>query len=258
MKQAFLLAIALAGCPTVALSQGTFDYTYVEAFYQGDDTSDADGPGVIGSLALGDRWFVFGEYSRDTDGYGDGSTYGRQVENAEYYDLESDYKRIGLGFHHPLGARLDFVSRVMRDRRDSTVRFQYWDPRGHPFNSGTVSYSYDTRVDITQAEAGVRGLLASRWEAWGMVGYSYTSRPEASNIEVIDLTNPVCGQEFPNNCKLTPPALRAAIESREGVGNAYARLGTHVRLTDHWGLSAEGRFSPGGRVSYFAGIRYTF
>jgi hypothetical protein len=259
MKQACLLAIALAGCPTAALAQGTFDYTYVEAYFQANNQDDYDGPGVAGSFELGERWFVFGAFNRSTGGYGDDSSYGTQDPDAHFLDYDSDYKRIGVGFHHPLGERLDFVARAMYDMRDSTVRSQYWDDaNGSPPNAGSVSYRYDISTDIVQAEAGARGLLMPRWEGWAFAGYGHASSPDGSNVEVIDLRNPNCIPTDPTGCRLQADDLRAAIESRDEGGDPYARLGTLVRLADQWGLTAEGRFSPGGVVSYYAGVRFSF
>lgn len=253
MKQACLLAIAFAGCPTAALAQGTFDYTYVEAVYSGYKSSELEGRGVQGSFALGERWFLLGSYDwRSGIGYGDASTFGRFAREAEFYDYEDNYARIGLGFHAPINPRMDFVSRVMLDHIDGAVRYQYWlDTDLHLWGAnGSVSYRYDERTFIGAIEAGVRGLPHDRWELWGMAGYSHQGRTDISNVREI-----FCS-EAGNACVAWDTNLEERFERRsQSDGSAYARLGTVVHLTDRWGLVAQGRFGRGGAVSYYAGVR---
>ena len=248
MRRLLVLAIAVALCPLAAQAGDTIGYSYVEAGYQGRDSTNETGVAIHGSIELGQSWFLFGMYSRHSEGYGSGEFFGTDTPDARYYDNESDYKRIGLGYHHALNPRLDFVARTMYDRSAHELRYQ----------NGALSYSYDYRYDFSQTEAGLHGFVTARWEAWAFAGYSATVDSGIDNIRVVDERGLNC--PFDYSCgELEPDHLRDLFNSRvDDDPRPYGRLGTQFRLTDTWGLTVTGRFAPGGIVSYFAGVRASF
>jgi len=96
---------ALAALPLGALAQqpaSNFDYTYVDVGYVDGEANagpfevDGDGLALRGSLALGSKLHVFGEYSTlDLDG-----------------GVDTTALTVGVGLHHALQSNLHFVGEL--------------------------------------------------------------------------------------------------------------------------------------------------
>jgi len=104
MKKSFLSVVILAGFASSA-SASELEYSYVEATYinsddfDGNSTFDYDGWGLRGSLALGEKFYLLGEYNAQSD---------------EFFDTQVDFDtyEIGLGFHHGITAKVDLFADV--------------------------------------------------------------------------------------------------------------------------------------------------
>lgn len=247
-------ALALAAIPFTAAADSALDYSYLEVGHTWRTPSDLAGFTINGAIEVGDAWFVFGHYSRESysrgpaEDFGAGSSEGQAV----YDDSERDYTRIGLGYHRRLAPRVDLVARFMYDRSSGDRRY---------VNSAGYSGAYDFRYDLAQLEAGVRGLATDRLEIWVYGGVT----------QVLDADFSVRNAAYPADgfidlrCFVDPDqcfdedALRDGLEDAVDYGlKPYARVGTLYRLTDTWGVTAAARLTGGGDISYFAGVRASF
>jgi Ax21 family sulfation-dependent quorum factor len=145
-----LLAVLLASAVTVPAVAGELSYTYLEGGYARTNLrgfSDPDGWRVGGSVALGDRFHLFGGYSQQ-------DLKARLLLTPESdpirIDLDVDHWDIGFGYNHALNERTDLVVRLAYEKLDIEL--------------------FDT--EAASLEVGVRGLLGDRLEGWAMAGYA--------------------------------------------------------------------------------------
>jgi hypothetical protein len=90
------MLVAASLLPGVVLAQN-FDYTFVQGSYSQfelDDVDvDGDGYGVAGSVAVSDRFHLFGSYSTADFDYG----------------IDLNQISAGLGFHTPVSDAVDVI-----------------------------------------------------------------------------------------------------------------------------------------------------
>jgi hypothetical protein len=151
MNKSPLLAIA-ALAPLSGAAAQTLDYTYVEAAYLNTDidlgpvTLHGDGLGVTGSLALGEKYYVFADY--------DGSSFNRGVDTSGY-DL-------GVGRRWPLQTKLDAFADLAYVHARVETRFGNADDDGFG-------------VDV-----GLRSRVSEKIELQGAISYVDLSGSETS------------------------------------------------------------------------------
>lgn len=104
MKKQLVLALVLAAA-SFGATAGELSYSWIDGGYSrtnvdldGTDV-DFDGYAVRGSAALGQSFYVFGGYSSaNNDDFG--------------ADIDVNQGQIGLGFHHALSDRADFIAEL--------------------------------------------------------------------------------------------------------------------------------------------------
>jgi len=97
LVKAMFGGLMLAAAPLAALAEG-MSYSYVDAAYVDTDIDgapSADGFGLRGSVGFAENYFVFGEYTDQSAGGADLTTYG-----------------VGLGGHYRIAENLDLVGRL--------------------------------------------------------------------------------------------------------------------------------------------------
>lgn len=135
-----LLALALLAMLPLSAQAGDLSYSYVELGYNrasidGVD-ADPDGFSLKGSAALGTSFYVFGSYFQGSD-------------SIEDLDLDYDQTQLGLGYHHALSDRSDFLAEVSYLNANAEV---------DGFD--------DVDGDGYRVSAGFRGLLADNFEGY--------------------------------------------------------------------------------------------
>lgn len=219
-KRIALLALALAAAP-LAASADELGYTYVEGGYQRldiDNLGEGNGGAINASLAITDNLHVFGGYSRVSE---ETTITLDPAFAALQLDVDANWYRAGLGFNHGLGESVDLVVRGAYERVHLDVGV----------SDGVSSGSGDGKADGWSVEAGVRGLLAPRFEGWAMAGYA--------DVSTMDL-------------------LGQSVETDEGEDDqAYGRVGAQFKMTPVWGVVGEARVSDEFN-QYFLGLRASF
>ena len=97
LVKAMFGGLMLAVAPLAAMAED-MSYSYVDAAYVDTDVdgaSSADGFGLRGSVGFAENYFVFGEYTDQSAGGADLTTYG-----------------VGLGGHYGIAENLDLVGRL--------------------------------------------------------------------------------------------------------------------------------------------------
>jgi len=151
MKKHLALVVVLAVTPFAAFAaDGRLDYTYLEGGYLGSrydlttgtlepdgsfsqttERKTADGGSVRGAAAIAPNFHLFGEYSTQ-----------------DYSFLDSEHWRLGVGYNHQIGSKVDLLARIAYDRSKVVEAFDGW-----------------------SVEAGVRAALTARFEVHGLAGY---------------------------------------------------------------------------------------
>lgn len=218
MKNAWVLALALATTP-LAANAGELGYTYAELGWQQTDIDGfdtADGPALNASVALGERFHLFGGYARQ-DAQAD--LFVPELGEAVELQLDTDVYRIGLGWNHALTERADLVLRGAYERTHLDLGVAGFDE------------VVDGKGDGWSAEAGVRGLLAERFEGWAALGYA-----DATSFNVAGET----------------------VGTDEGQDDeVYGRLGAQFMWNANWGVVGEARLADDAH-QLFLGVRGTF
>lgn len=155
MKKQLALAIALAAASFGTIA-GELSYSWVDGGYSrtnldfdGTDV-DFDGFALRGSAELGQSFHVFGGYSSATnDDFGT--------------DIDLDQSQVGVGFHHALSERADFIAEVSYLNVEAKV----------------AGFSEDD--EAYRGSIGVRGLLAENFE--GLVKANYSDAGDAQDGE---------------------------------------------------------------------------
>lgn len=134
-----LLALALTAALPFAAQASDLSYTYIEGGYVGLNTDpvDTDGVGFNASAALGDKFHIFGGYTRS------------EFDNT---NVDLDTWNIGLGYNHELSRNADLIARVGYEEFNI-------DLPGLP------------AFDSWFTEVGVRAALGTKFEGWALAGY---------------------------------------------------------------------------------------
>lgn len=149
MKKTLFALAVLAGLAGTA-NASELSYSYVEASYinsddfDGNSTFDYNGWGVRGSLALGDNFYLLGEYN---------------VQSDKFFDTKVDFDtyEIGVGFHHGISEKVDFFADV-----------SYADLK---LNVKMPGFSSDVDDSGYTARAGVRCKFAEKFEGTAALLY---------------------------------------------------------------------------------------
>lgn len=166
MKKQLALALALALASTAAAAEG-LSYTHVEAGYSvqqyevnsltpGLSVQDpkADGGYIEGSVAFGEApFYAFGGYRKGED-----DSVGVRFNNVDLgdIDVDADQFKIGVGYHHTLSDRVDWVGEL------SYIRTE--------LDSNVLSDEIDG--DDFRGSVGLRGNLAKNFEGWAKLNYT--------------------------------------------------------------------------------------
>lgn len=205
MKNALVLAFALATTPFAAAA-GELGYTYAELGWQQTELDDFDtgrGAALNASVALGERFHLFGGYARqdaETD------VFVAEIGQSTELHTDADLYRVGLGFNQALNERVDFVVRGAYER-------MHYDVTVPELFDGTVS----TKSTGWSAETGVRAALAQRFEGWALAGYADTSSVS------------IDGQELGTD--------------EDADDEFYGRLGAQFMWNANWGVVGEARLA---------------
>ncbi len=185
MKRYLIAALALAtAAPFAASAADGISYNYVQAGYSATHTSvgNANGWGIEGSVAVHPNVHLFAGYDR---------------QNINNTNVDVSLTRIGAGYNQAFSDRADFVATVAYDKADSNVGVD---------------------ADGYSLEAGVRGALAPKFEAYAMAGYA-----DADDVS----------------------------------GEFYGRVGAQAKFNKNWGVSADVKFKDGDTL-WFVGPRLTW
>jgi len=209
MKKQFALAIALAAASFGALA-GELSYNYIEGGYVRTDINnlgDGDGFAVNGSVALGEQFHLFGGYSM-------------QDASESGVNIDLDAFRIGAGWNHALGDRVDFIARAAYEHSEADA-------------SVAGFGSIDGETDGYSIEAGFRGLtsLDGDIEGWILGGFADTNDVDVGGVSL-------------------------QIDEEED-DQFYGRVGGQVKFNPTWGIVAEGMFAEDSH-QLFVGVRASF
>ena len=137
LVKAMFGGLMLAAAPLAALAED-MSYSYIDAAYVDTDVdgaSSADGFGLRGSVGFAENYFVFGEFTDQSAGGSDLTTYG-----------------VGLGGHYRIAENLDLVGRLGWIKAELDVGFAEADDDGY-----LVDFGLRGRVgDAVELEGGVR------------------------------------------------------------------------------------------------------
>lgn len=171
MKKRFVLAAMLAAVPFVASAQDNgLSYTYVEGGYNqlridhdedellGD--FDADGAYLRGSVAISPSFYLFGSYATGEDSDSVSIDLGLDEVYEAKVDDELTTTEFGVGYHMPMGERVDFIGELAYFRMEEEFKISD--------EEGTVSDKW--HVNGGRASVGLRGGN-ERAEGWVKVGY---------------------------------------------------------------------------------------
>lgn len=171
MKKRFVLAAMLAAVPFVASAQDNgLSYTYVEGGYNqlridhdedellGD--FDADGAYLRGSVAISPSFYLFGSYASGEDSDSVSIDLGLDELYEAKVDDELTTTEFGVGYHMPMGERVDFIGELAYFRMEEEFKISD--------EEGTVSDKW--HVNGGRASVGLRGGN-ERAEGWVKVGY---------------------------------------------------------------------------------------
>lgn len=159
MKTSTVLAALLAAAPFAASAGEGLSYTYVEGGYAKVHVDDSflgdpegDGGYLRGSFAINPSFNVFGSFARVGDDY-------RLTDgiNSYRFDVDLTQLELGIGYHMPMGERLDFIAELAYQRLEVETDL-----------SGFGSGSDDIKGG--RAAIGVRGGN-ERLEGWLKAGY---------------------------------------------------------------------------------------
>jgi hypothetical protein len=136
-----LLSLALLGAlSTTAQASDQLSYSFVEAGYaqagEFDSGENFNGYGIRGSVALGDHWYLLGDYY-NTDG---------TITVVVSVDNDIDIYDLGVGYRHGLSDKTDFFVDLSYSNIELSNQFASIDDDGY------------------RARLGVRGQLASKFE----------------------------------------------------------------------------------------------
>ena len=125
--------------PLSAQAAGNLSYSYVELDYNraSIDGLDADPDGFTlkGSAAVGEQFYLFGSYFSGSD-------------SIEGLDLDYDQTQLGLGYHHALSDRSDFLAEISY------------------MNAKVAVEDFDVDGDGYRVSVGFRGLMADNFEGY--------------------------------------------------------------------------------------------
>ena len=142
IRKSLGIALLLLAGPALAAD---ISYNYIQldyGFVELEDvlpgvSVDGDGPGVSGSVEIGENWFIGAGYQKvDFD-----------------YDVEFEQIAAGLGFHTPIAANTDFFA---------TLSYVQVDASGAGGSASENGYG---------ATIGVRGMVSESLELDGTLGY---------------------------------------------------------------------------------------
>ena len=209
MKKQLALAVALAAA-SFAATAGELSYSYVEGGYLRTDINnlgDGDGFAVNGSVALNESFHLFGGYSM-------------QDASEQGVDVDLDALRIGAGWNHAMGDRVDFVARAAYEHSE--------------VDAGIAGFgSIDGESDGYSIEAGFRGMTSmdGTVEGWLLGGFADLNDADVEGI----------------NLQL----------DEDEDDQFYARVGGQVKFNPTWGIVAEGMFAEDSH-QLFLGVRASF
>ncbi|ALN56713.1 MULTISPECIES: outer membrane beta-barrel protein [Lysobacter] len=171
MKKQLALALALAAASTSAAAYDRLSHTYVEAGFAHQqaevpvlapvgvtvDDMKANGGFINGSIAVGEKFYVFGGYQKGKDdsiavnfeGFG----------KIGEFEIDAQQAHGGVGYGHQLSDRVQWTGEVSFLR----TRFK---AKGEDITQDTAE------GDDYRASLGLRGNLARNFEGWIKANYT--------------------------------------------------------------------------------------
>lgn len=143
-----IIALALAALLPISAqaADAPLSYSFIELDYSrasiDDVDANPDGFTLQGSVELGSQFYLFGSYFKGSD-------------SVEGLDLDYDQKQVGLGFHHAINERADFLAEI-----------SYLDA------SVDVEDLVSADGDGYRASVGVRGLMADNFEGYAKANWT--------------------------------------------------------------------------------------
>lgn len=164
IKKLLIGALASSAACVVFAEDSNISYTYVGLAYQTGEVLDEDfsGFGIGGSTALSDAVFLIGQYSSLTsnDEYDVGFGYD---------DIEATQFNLGIGFHTPIEANVDFVAALSYADAEVEYLGLTEDGNGYLVNAGV-------RAKPTDALEFGASINYADIEDEGETGYSLSAR----------------------------------------------------------------------------------
>jgi Ax21 family sulfation-dependent quorum factor len=187
MKRSLIALALVAALPFAASAQDAArpNYNFVQGSYvsTNTDAGNADGWGLGGSVAVHPNVHLFADYSN---------------QKIDHTSVDFDQWRAGVGYNRAIGASTDFVGNVASEKFDAGAGI---------------------KVDGYSAEAGVRSVIAPKFEGYAMLGYE-----DGDNYD----------------------------------GDVYGRLGAQVKFNQNWGIGADVKVANGGDTQWTVGPRITW
>jgi len=170
MKKRFVLAAMLAAAPFVAsAADNGLSYTYVEGGYNQaridhDDPLlgdfDAAGGYLRGSFGVSDAVYLFGGYASGEDSDSVSIDFGGTEPYKAKVDDELTISEFGVGFHSPMGDRVDFIGELAYFRMEED--FKVRDEEG--------TFTDKSHANGGRASVAIRGGNETV-EGWVKLGY---------------------------------------------------------------------------------------
>lgn len=171
MKKQLALALALAAASTSAAAYEKLSHTYVEAGFLNQqaelpvvtdpgftvDDMKANGGFINGSIAVSERFYAFGGYSKAKDDEV-GINFGSFGQIADF-EVDAQQAHAGFGYNRQISDRVEWSGEVAYLR----TRFKV---KGEGFDRDTA------RGDDYRASLGLRGNLARNFEGWIKANYT--------------------------------------------------------------------------------------
>ncbi|MFK3650757.1 outer membrane beta-barrel protein [Lysobacter enzymogenes] len=170
MKKQLALAVALAAASTSAAAYDKLSHSYVEAGFVHNQSElpvvapsnisvedmKANGGFINGSFAVGEKFYVFGGYSKAKD-----DSVGIRVTGLGQvgeFEVDAQQGHAGIGYNHKLSDRVEWTGEV------SYLRTK--------FEVETRGFRDSAEGDDYRASIGLRGNLAANFEGWIKANYT--------------------------------------------------------------------------------------
>jgi hypothetical protein len=149
MKKTLLALTLFTGLAATSVNASELSYSFVEADYahmgELDTGSDFDGYNLRGSVALGDSFYVLGDYSQTTADFTGG------------INIDLDTYSLGFGFHHSISDNADLFGDLSYMHGDASTLGGSANDNGYRARfgfRGALSEKFEGTIGVTHFDLG--------------------------------------------------------------------------------------------------------